>query len=84
MQKIDLADVSQMLEEIRPDTDFSASGNFAEDGLLDSFDIVSLVSMIDEKYGVDIDGRDILPEHFASIETIAALVEKTLSKGRPR
>ena len=84
MQKIDPADVSRMLVEIRPDTDFSASDNFAEDGLLDSFDIVTLVSMIDEQYGVDIDGRDILPEHFASIESIAALIDKTLSKGRPR
>jgi acyl carrier protein len=80
MQKIDPADIEKMLEEIRPDTDFSASANFAEDGLLDSFDIVTLVTMIDEKYGMDIDGRDILPENFSSAESIAALIDKTLNK----
>lgn len=80
MQKIDPADIEEMLEEIRPDTDFSASANFAEDGLLDSFDIVTLVTMIDEKYGVDVDGRDILPENFSSAESIAALIDKTLNK----
>lgn len=80
MQKIDPADIEKMLEEIRPDTDFSASANFAEDGLLDSFDIVTLVTMIDEKYGVDVDGRDILPENFGSAESIAALIDKTLNK----
>ena len=80
MQKIDPADIEKMLEDIRPDTDFSASANFAEDGLLDSFDIVTLVTMIDEKYGVDVDGRDILPENFSSAENIAALIDKTLNK----
>ena len=80
MQKIDPADIEEMLEDIRPDTDFSASANFAEDGLLDSFDIVTLVTMIDEKYGVDVDGRDILPENFSSAESIAALIDKTLNK----
>ena len=80
MQEIDPADIGRMLEEIRPDTDFSASANFAEDGLLDSFDIVTLVTMIDEKYGVDVDGREILPENFSSVESIAALIDKTLNK----
>lgn len=80
MQIIDPADIQQMLKDIRPDTDFSASANFADDGLLDSFDIVTLVTMIDEKYGVDVDGRDILPENFSSIESIAALIGKSLSK----
>lgn len=80
MQTVDPADIRQMLEEIRPDTDFSASANFAEDGLLDSFDIVTLVTMIDEKYGVDVDGREIVPENFGSVDSIAALVGRSLSK----
>jgi len=80
MSQIDHADIKQMLEEIRPDTDFSGSSNFSEDGLLDSFDIVTLVTTIDEKYGIDIVGRDILPENFSSIESIAALIEKTIGR----
>jgi acyl carrier protein len=80
MPKIDRAEVEQLLEEVRPDTDFTASENFAEDGLLDSFDIVTLVSLIDEKYGVDIVGRDILPENFSSVESIATLIENTMNR----
>ena len=39
-----------MLDEIRPEFDYKESNNFIEDGLLDSFDIISLVNMIEEKY----------------------------------
>lgn len=77
MFDVDLAEIASMLEEIRPDTDFSASENFSEDGLLDSFDIVTLVTMIDEKFGIDIVGKDILPENFSSVEAIAELIRKT-------
>lgn len=78
MPFIDHSDINQLLVRVRPDTDFSASSDFSEDGLLDSFDIVTLVTMIDEEYGVDIAGRDILPENFSSAASIATLIEKTL------
>lgn len=80
MPVVDHKKVSQLLVAIRPDTDFSASADFSEDGLLDSFDIVTLVAMIDEEYGIDIAGRDILPENFSSVESIAALIQKTVGR----
>lgn len=66
-----------MLEELRPEFDFTDSSDFVTDGLLDSFDIISLVSMLEEKYGIRIDGLDIVPENFASAESIVGLVKKS-------
>jgi len=77
---IERAEIRQILEEVRPDTDFASSTNFSEEGLLDSFDIVTLVSLIDEKYGIDIAGLDILPENFSSVESITMLIEKTMNQ----
>jgi acyl carrier protein len=68
-----------ILRSIRPDADFENSSNFAEEGLLDSFDIVSVVSALDEHFGINIDGRQILPDNFASIETMTSLVERALA-----
>ena len=65
-----------MLVELRPEFDFTESDDFVMDGLLDSFDIISLCSMLEEKYGVRIDGLDIVPENFASVAAIEALVSK--------
>jgi acyl carrier protein len=68
--------ITQILNDIRPELDFSASYDFVGEGLLDSFDIVTLVSALDRNFGISIDGTDILPEHFQNEETITMLLEK--------
>ena len=72
-----MKDILDMLAELRPEFDFADSENYIEDGLLDSFDIVSLTSMLEEKYNITIDGLDIVPENFATAEAIAGLVRKS-------
>ena len=68
--------ILQFLGEIRPEFDFSASSNFIEEGMLDSFDIVSLVDSLDREFEVSIDGLDIIPENFSSVNTISELLIK--------
>lgn len=70
-------EILAMLAELRPEFNFTESEDFIMDGLLDSFDIISLVSMLEEKYNVKIDGLDIVPENFASINAITTLVKKS-------
>lgn len=72
-----MKDILDMLAELRPEFNFAESENYIEDGLLDSFDIVSLTSMLEEKYNITIDGLDIVPENFATAEAIAGLVRKS-------
>ena len=69
-----------MLNELRPEFDFLDSEDFVMDGLLDSFDIISLVNMMEEKYNVKIDGLDIVPENFASVISIEELIRKSEGK----
>jgi acyl carrier protein len=68
--------IINILQEIRPEFDFTQDINFIEEGMLDSFDVVSLVTTLDEKYGISIDGMDILPENFATIDSIKNLLIK--------
>lgn len=65
-----------ILSELRPEFDFSADVNFIEEGMLDSFDVVSLVSSLDETFGISINGMDILPDNFSSVENIITLLKK--------
>lgn len=69
--------IYNMLSELRPEFDYKDSENFVEDGLLDSFDIVSLITMLEEKFSCKVDGLDIVPENFCSVDAIVALVEKS-------
>jgi acyl carrier protein len=68
--------IIDILRDIRPEFDFSSEKNFMEAGMLDSFDIVTLVTSLDEQYNISIDGLDIIPENFSSVESIMALLHK--------
>ncbi len=69
--------IIKILTDLRPEFDFTdESLNFIEEGMLDSFDIVSLVDALDTEFDIVIDGVDILPENFSSIDAIAKLLIK--------
>ena len=68
--------VIEILTELRPEFDFTEDVNFIEEGMLDSFDVVNLVDELDSTFGISIDGVDIIPENFASIEAITNLLIK--------
>lgn len=70
--------ILEILQDIRPELDFTESTDFIEDGYLDSFDMVALVSAIDKEYGVSILGEDIVPENFSNIESIIKIINKYL------
>jgi acyl carrier protein len=71
-----MSEVIDILSSIRPEIDFSSSTDFIEDGYLDSLDIVTLVSELDKKYAISIDGMDIVPENFNNVESINILLRK--------
>ena len=66
----------EILKEIRPEFDFTASSDFIADGMLDSFDMVTLVATLDKTFGISIQGTDIVPENFKNLETISALLRQ--------
>ncbi len=72
--------ILNILSEIRPEFDFNDSSNFIEDGLLDSFDLMSLVSELDEQLGISIEGVEIIPENFENLDSVENLVLKHLNK----
>lgn len=69
-------EIIKILKEIRPEFDFTESENFINEGMLDSFDVLRLVSELDNEFGISIDGTDILPDNFSSVEKIISLLNK--------
>lgn len=65
-----------VLYAIRPENDFRASSNFIEDQLLDSLDIILLISELEEAFQIQVDALDVVPENFDCVENICELVKK--------
>lgn len=72
--------IVEILKEIRPEFEFEGVENFFEEGMLDSFDLMTLVSTLQDEYGVKIPGEAILPENFANVDAIVALLGKSGAK----
>ena len=68
--------LESILQEMKPELDLQQTENFVETGILDSFDIIMLVSTLDEAYQIRIDGADIVPENFNNLDAIKKLVGK--------
>ena len=67
----------EILKEIRPEFDFTASSDFIADGMLDSFDLMTLVATLDKTFGISIQGTDIVPENFKNLQTIGTLLRQS-------
>lgn len=68
--------ILEILTEIRPEFDFSQSSDYFYDGLLDSFDVMLLVSALDKEYAISIEGSEIVPENFSRCEAIESLLKR--------
>lgn len=65
----------EILQGIRPDVDFVNEKSLIDDGILDSFDVVSIISELDDAFGVQVRITELDPDNFNSAEAIWALVQ---------
>lgn len=68
--------ILEILTELRPDVDFEKETQLITDGILVSFDIVSLVAELSDEFDITIRPKDLVPENFNSLDAMCALVEQ--------
>ena len=66
----------KILNDLHPDVDFENNHSLIDDGILDSLDIVTLVTEIYSEFDVTIPAEEIVPENFNSAEALMALITK--------
>lgn len=71
----------EILKTIRPDVDFINEKSLIDDGILDSFDVVSIISELDDAFGVQVRITELDPDNFNSVEDIWNLIQQ-LKKNR--
>jgi acyl carrier protein len=72
--------ILEILKGIRPDVDFDNETALIDDGILDSFDVVSIISELDNEFGVQVRITELDPENFNSAESIWNLVQELKAK----
>lgn len=73
--------IIEILTDLRPEFDFTEEGvDFIKEGMIDSFDMVSLVDELEEQFGVKIDGVDVVAANLSTVANIEALLKKSGAK----
>ena len=69
-------EIIEILEVIKKNVDFDKETALVDDGILESLEIVSLVTALSDAFDVDITVTDLVPENFNSVDGMAALIER--------
>lgn len=65
----------EILQRVRPDVDFKNETLLIDDGILDSIDVVSIISELDDEFGVQVRINELIPDNFNSVEAIWNLIQ---------
>ena len=71
-----MEELLDLLKGVRADVDFENETELIDDGILDSFDVVAIISEIEDRFGVQIRINELDPENFNSAESIWNLIQK--------
>ncbi len=63
-----------ILTDLHPDVDFATRQGLIENGILNSLDIVSIITEVNDQFDVQIPAEEIMPENFDSAEALWALI----------
>ncbi len=76
LKEVVMEELIEILEGIHPDVDYNTCETLIDDGILDSFDIVTLISEINQEFDVVISAEHIVPENFNSAQALYELIER--------
>lgn len=66
----------EILENIKPGVDFKNSKNMIEEGLIDSFDIVTIIANINTEFDIEFGVTEVIPENFATVDALYETIER--------
>lgn len=66
----------RLLDDIKEDVDFENCKTLIDDHILDSFDILQIISTLNDNYDISIPASEIVPANFNSAEAMLALVNR--------
>lgn len=71
-----LEDLLGILEDLHPEVDFTTATGLIDQKILDSFDIVSIITEVNSEYDITIPAGEIIPENFNSAQALFSLIQR--------
>ena len=69
-----MKEIIEVLNEVKPGIDYANENNLITNEILTSFDIVMLISLLNNKFNINITPMELIPENFENVEAIEKLI----------
>ena len=80
METIELDDIIEILEDVEEDVDYEHETKLVDNRILDSFDILSIISALNDEFDVSIPAKDVIPENFNSAAAMRDLIQRLVDE----
>ncbi len=67
-----------ILKRVKPEVDFTIVNDLVDEGILDSIDIVTIISEIEDEYGIELDPDQIDPDNFQSASSMLEMIKRAV------
>ena len=71
-----MEELMNLLTALKPEIDFERETELIDDGLLESFDVITLLAEIEDQFGIEVPAEEIMPENFNSAKDMWRLLEQ--------
>lgn len=68
--------IENILMDVRPDVDFATEKHLITDGIMESIDIISLVTELEDEFDITIGPDVLVAKNFDSLEAIVKMVSE--------
>ena len=75
-----MEELMEILEDLRPDVDFETEDKLIDGGVLSSFEIITLVTNLNEGFDIEISPKYLIPENFNSAKTMWDMINTILDE----
>ena len=73
-------EILDILQELHEDVDFEAERAMVDDKVLDSFDLVTLVTELGDAFDVDITAKDFIAENFNDVDSLTEMIARLMDE----
>ena len=73
-------EILDILQELHADVDFEAERAMVDDKILDSFDLVTLVTELGDSFDVDITAKDFIAENFNDVDSLTEMIARLMDE----
>ena len=73
-------EILDILQELHEDVDLEAERAMVDDKILDSFDLVTLVTELGDAFDVDITAKDFIAENFNDVDSLTEMIARLMDE----